>query len=121
MVKTIEELREYQRNKNRAKNNIPPERWVNGRSHPDNVEYHRELKRRYYHRHKEELSKKKKEWYERKKQEIMGLINNNESRQMDKVGDQGEDISNWDKSEVPWSDGQERHVEPLESDQGQQN
>lgn len=67
MSKTLEELRQYARERYRLLNNVPPERFQDGRSHPDNKEYHREIKRRYYYRHKERLSLLKKEEYQRKK------------------------------------------------------
>ena len=67
MGKTIEELREYARERYRRLHNVPPERFQDGRSHPDNLEYHREIKKRYYYRHKERLSLLKKEEYQKKK------------------------------------------------------
>ena len=67
MGKTIDELREYARERYRRLHNVPPERFQDGRSHPDNKDYHREVKRRYYYKHKEKLSLLKKEEYQRKK------------------------------------------------------
>ena len=100
MAQTIEELRLKQRERYRRKHNVPPERYVNGRSHPDNKEYHRELKRRYYHAHKEELSEKKKVYYQMKKAEKLALQQNGEYRSINEVGDQGENTGNGDQGEV---------------------
>ena len=59
MVMTIEQRREYQRNRYRkGKEGV---RVYDGRSAPENVEYHKELKKKYYEAHKEELAKKAKE------------------------------------------------------------
>lgn len=56
---TIEQRREYQRNRYRkGKEGV---RVYDGRSAPENVEYHKELKKKYYEAHKEELAKKAKE------------------------------------------------------------
>lgn len=68
-MKTIEELREIARNRYREKNNVSPERYANGRSHPDNLEYHRALKLKWYYAHKEEIAEKNRERYARKKAE----------------------------------------------------
>ena len=67
MPQDIEVLRAYARDRYRRLHNVPPERYQNGRSHPDNLEYHRKKKRDYYHRHKERLSAERKILYENKK------------------------------------------------------
>lgn len=69
-MKTIEELREIARNRYREKHNVLPEKYHNGRSHPDNIEYYRAIKLKWYYAHKEELSLKAKERYRRKKEEM---------------------------------------------------
>jgi hypothetical protein len=57
MTMTIEERREYQRNRYRhGKEGV---KVYDGRSHPENVEYHRELKRKYYESHKEEIKERR--------------------------------------------------------------
>jgi len=92
MAQTIEQLREKQRERYRRKHNVPPERYVNGRSHPDNKEYHRELKKRYYYAHKDDLSEKKKVYYQKKKAEKLALIQNGQPRSTDEMGNQTENI-----------------------------
>lgn len=113
MAQTIEELREKQRERYRKKHNVPPERYVNGRSHPDNKEYHRELKKRYYYAHKEELSEKKKIYYQKKKALKLSLHQNGESRTIDEMGNQGENTGDRHQGQVPSGDGQTGIAETM--------
>jgi hypothetical protein len=96
MGQTIEELRAKQRERYRKKYNVPPERFKDGRSHPDNKEYHRALKKRYYYAHREELSAKKKVYYLKKKEEKVALQQNGKLGTINKMGNQGEDTCNRD-------------------------
>ena len=59
---TIEQRREYQRELYRKKKDGEVIVY-DGRSHPDNVEYHRALKLAHYHRNREELSEKNRQRY----------------------------------------------------------
>lgn len=67
-MRTKEELREYAKQYYRRKHNVPPERFVDGRSSKENREYHRDIQKRFYYKHRDQLLANKKLFYIKKKQ-----------------------------------------------------
>ena len=68
-MRTIEEMRAIARERYRKKHGVTPDRYANGRSHPENREYYKQVNQRYYQKHKEAILQKKKEYYIKKRLE----------------------------------------------------